>query len=371
MAQLKTYIADRIFTGENWLSDHAVITENGMIKELIPVSSLPSSQKADQFHPDSYQDCFIAPAFIDLQIYGAYGKLLAVYPETDSLYKLREYCAKGGAACCLPTVATNTKEVFHQGIEAVRKYWQEGGEGILGIHLEGPWINPVKRGAHIESLIHAPALQEVKELLAYGRGVIKMITLAPEVCSKEIIEYILAEGIIISAGHSNATYKEAKTGFANGIKAVTHLFNAMSPLQHREPGLAGAAMDDDEVMASIIPDGHHVDYAAIRIAKQAMKERLFIITDAVTETDKGYYPHKAAGDKYEAGGILSGSALTMALAVQNLVAHSVTDLGEALRMCSYYPAKLMGLDKEYGKIASSYKASMVVMTNALEVVQLI
>ena len=98
-------------------------------------------------------------------------------------------------------------------------------------------------------------------------------------------------------------------GFANGINTVTHLYNAMSPLQHRQPGLVGATMDHDKVMASIIPDGHHVDYAAIRIAKQVMKERLFVITDAVTETDKGYYQHKMAGDKYESGGILSGSAL--------------------------------------------------------------
>jgi N-acetylglucosamine-6-phosphate deacetylase len=318
-----------------------------------------------------FDNCIIAPAFIDLQIYGAYGKLLSVYPEAASLYKLKEYCEKGGAAFCLPTVATNTKDVFYKCIDAVKDYWSKGVEGILGLHLEGPWINPVKRGAHIEELIHSPTLQEAEELLNYGKGVIKVITMAPEVCSKEVIDLILSHNIIISAGHSNATYNEAKAGFANGITAVTHLYNAMSPLQHRQPGLVGAAMDDTNVMASIIPDGHHADYAAVRIAKQVMKERLFVITDAVTETNEGYYQHKAAGDKYEAGGILSGSALTMEKALQNLVNHAGIELAEALRMCSLYPARVLKLENELGKIEKGYKASMVVLNNQMETKQII
>ncbi|MEI2740800.1 MAG: N-acetylglucosamine-6-phosphate deacetylase [Chitinophagaceae bacterium] len=365
MANNKIYIADRIFTGDNWVHNHAVVVENGKIDAVIPVSSLSSSQQAEHF-----DNCVIAPAFIDLQIYGAYGKLLAVYPEADSLYKLREYCEKGGTAFCLPTVATNTKEVFYKCIDAVKDYWSSGGEGILGLHLEGPWINPVKRGAHIESLIHPPTIKEAEELLNYGKGVIRMITLAPEVCSKEVIELILSHNIVISAGHSNAAYDEAKTGFANGITAVTHLYNAMSPLQHRQPGLVGAAMDDESVMASIIPDGHHVDYAAVRIAKQAMKERLFVITDAVTDTTEGYYQHKQAGDKYEADSILSGSALTMAKAVQNLVNFAQIELGEALRMCSLYPANVLRM-KEHGRIGVGCNARMLVMDDKMEMQQLL
>lgn len=359
------YIADRIFTGEQWLNNHAVIVNDGLIEAVIPVSSLSSSQPVEQFH-----NCFIAPAFIDLQIYGAYEKLLAVYPVADSLYKLKEYCEKGGAAFCLPTAATNTKEVFYQCIDAVKEYWSKGGTGILGLHLEGPWINPVKRGAHVESLIHEPELKEAEELLEYGKGIIRMITLAPEVCSKEIIDLVLSHSIIISAGHSNASYEEANTGFSNGISAVTHLYNAMSPLQHRAPGLVGAAMDHAQVMASIIPDGHHVDYAAIRIAKQVMKERLFVITDAVTGTTGGYYQHKQEGDKYEAASILSGSALTMAKAVQNLVNFAGIRLGEALRMCSLYPARVLGL-KDHGRIEKGYRASMVVIDDQMGVKQVL
>ena len=133
MPDTNIYTAQRIFTGDAWLKDHAIITENEIIKSVVPVASLASSEKTQTFG-----NCIIAPAFIDLQIYGAYGKLLSAYPEADSLFKLKEYCEKGGAAFCMPTVATNTYEVFHKAIDAVKDYWNKKGEGVLGLHLEGP-----------------------------------------------------------------------------------------------------------------------------------------------------------------------------------------------------------------------------------------
>ncbi|HEY6502755.1 MAG TPA: N-acetylglucosamine-6-phosphate deacetylase [Chitinophagaceae bacterium] len=361
MSGIKAYSADNIFTGENWLSNHAVVVDKGTIVDVVATASLKKEITAEHF-PGS----FLAPAFIDLQIYGAYGKLLSVYPETDSLFKLNEYCNKGGAAFCLPTVSTNTYDTLYKSIDAIKEYWSKGGRGVLGFHIEGPWINPVKRGAHIESLIHTPSLKQVEELLNYGKGVIKIITLAPEVCSKELIDLVLSHHIIISAGHSNATYDEAMKGFAGGITMVTHLYNAMSPLQHRQPGLVGATLDHSTVMASIIPDGHHVDYAAIRIAKQVMKERLFVITDAVTETGTGYYPHELAGDKYESSGILSGSALTMGKAFFNLVKYAAVEKGEALRMCSLYPARVIKQDHVLGKIAKGYRFAVSAINEEAE-----
>lgn len=354
MNNYKAYIAEKIFTGDEWITGHAIIIEGETIKEVIPQRELPAAIKVNDLG-----NAVISPAFIDLQIYGANGKLLSEYPTPEALTDLYNYCCSGGAAYCLPTVATNHYDVFKKAIDAIREYWKQGGEGVLGIHLEGPWINPQKRGAHIESLVRSPTLDEVKEILDYGKDIIKIITLAPEQCSNEVIDYLLSNGIIISAGHSNATYKKAKESFGHGIKAVTHLYNAMSPLQHREPGLVGAAMDDDTVVASIIPDGHHVNFAAVRIAKAVMKERLFVITDAVTQTSKGHYQHELAGDKYEAAGILSGSALTMQKAMANLVNHCGIEMGEAIRMCSLYPARLIGLDHELGKIKKGYKAKLV------------
>lgn len=366
MTTQKIYLADRIFTGDKWLQDHAIVVENGIISNLVAVQNIDANTVTENF-----PGCTLVPAFIDLQIYGAYGKLLAVYPEAESLIALNEYCNKGGAAFCLAAVATNTREVFFKCIDAVKEYWKQGGKGILGLHIEGPWLNPIKRGAHIESLIHVPSFNEVKELLEYGKGVIKMITLAPEICSNEIIELIHSCNIVISAGHSNATYEEAMIGFDNGITAVTHLFNAMSPLQHRQPGLVGAAMNHPTAMASIIPDGYHVDFAAIHIAKKAMNNRLFVITDAVTETNEGYYQHQLAGDKYEASGILSGSALNMAKAMRNLVLYARISLEESLRMCSLYPAQIMNMDNKLGKIEKGFEAKMTALNDQCDVIKLI
>lgn len=357
------YTAPLIFTGEELLREHAIVVGDDVIKQVMALSSLPSTIPVQGF-----SKCLISPAFIDLQIYGASDRLLAVYPDVESLKFLYEYCKKGGAAFCMPTVATNKKEVFSSCIEAIRKYWEQGGKGILGLHIEGPWINPLKRGAHIEEFIHSPTMQEVRELLDEGRDVIKIITLAPEVCTNEIVSFIESRNIIVSAGHSNATYDEAIESFDSGISTVTHLFNAMSPLQHRNPGLAGATMDHTRVRASIIPDGYHVDYAAIRIAKKVMGSRLFVITDAVTETRDGHYHHHLDGDKYTANGILSGSSLTMSKAVQNLVKHAHIELEEALRMCSLYPSRVIKTDTFLGKIKKGFKSAMVVLDDELNII---
>ena len=356
------FTADKIFTGSAWLPDHSIIIEDELIVDVLPTVSLSSETEVEKHLP------IIAPAFIDVQIYGATKKLFATYPTADSLEKLYDHCIAGGTNYFLPTAATNTTDVFYKCIDAIKAYWEKGGKGVLGFHIEGPWINKLKRGAHIESIIHSPSVDEVKDLLAYGKDVIKIITLAPEVCSKEVVDLILSEGIIISAGHSNATFAEGTNAFENGIPTATHLFNAMSALHHREPGLPAAVLQHPSVMASIIPDGYHVDFEMISIAKQIMKERLFVITDAVTETNEGLYPHQLAGDKYESNGILSGSALTMAKGVKNLVDKTGIELSEALRMASLYPARLLGMSNSLGMIKKGYKADFVFLNEVLSVI---
>lgn len=366
MTGRQVYIPDQLFTGESWLRGHAVVTAGTEISSVVPVDALPAETTVTKL-PGTW----MVPAFIDVQIYGAAKRLFSVFPDTASLSLLNASNRRSGTALCLPTIATNTQEVCLQAIDAVKAYHQAGGQGIYGLHLEGPWLNPVRRGAHIESLIHPPAEDEVARLLEYGAGIIRMITLAPEVCDDRIIKRLLDAGIILSAGHSNATYAEAVHGFDLGITAVTHLFNAMSPLQHRAPGLAGAAMDDKRVMAGIIPDGFHVDFAAVRIAKAAMADRLFAITDAVTDTDQGPYQHTAAGQKYEAAGILSGSALTMQDCLRNLTTAAALDTTEALRMCSLYPARVLGVDNKLGKIKPGYKACFTLLDKDLRVTDMI
>ncbi|HQW83061.1 MAG TPA: N-acetylglucosamine-6-phosphate deacetylase [Ferruginibacter sp.] len=361
MAAIKAIISDKIFTSNEWLFNHAVIISAGKIIDILPAADLSVDIEKETFY-----NSILAPAFIDLQIYGAYEKLFAVYPNTGALDLLNIYCNKGGAAFCMPTVATNKLSVFYTCIDTIRQYKQQGGKGILGLHAEGPWISKEKRGAHIESLIYTPTLKEVEAFLEYGKDIIKIITLAPEVCNKEIIALIHNYGIKVFAGHSNADYDTAMQAFDNGIDAVTHLYNAMSPLQHRNPGMVGAAFNHQKVMASIIADGYHVDYAAIKIAKKIMGSRLFAITDAVTATNEGYYKHELEGDKYTANNILSGSALTMYKAFKNLVIYADIDVTEALRMCSLYPAQVMQMDNENGRIAKGYKSNMVLIPEGLD-----
>ena len=360
----KVYLAKKVFTGEEWLHNVVITTEDGFVKSISPYEQASNPGVID------LKENFLLPAFIDLQIYGANKKLFAVYPTGDALKDLNNYCREGGAILFQPTVATNTIDIFYNSIDAVKKYWEEAGQGVIGLHLEGPWLNPEKRGAHPKELIHSPAIKEVEELLEYGKGIISMITIAPEVCSKEVIELIRSYDIVISAGHSNATYKEAITAFSNGVTTVTHLYNAMSSLQHRAPGLVGAAFNHPSVMASIIPDGHHVDYAAVNIAVKQMKERLFVITDAVTETNEGVYHHHSENDKYTAKGILSGSCLTMHKAFVNLVTNLSLAVEDAAKMCSLYPAQLMGL-KQYGKIAPGYTAQFLLLDDQLNLKEII
>ena len=360
------YTASRIFTGTDMLHHHAIVVREGLIAEILPAVSLAEDTEIVDFG-----EAIIAPPFIDIQLYGAYGRLLSVYPDPLTVAEIYRYSKNGGAAYCFPTVATNSYEVIFACIDAIRNYWAQGGEGVPGLHVEGPWISRARKGAHREDLIFSPTPAQAKELLDYGKDVIRILTLAPEECSGEVLEMIRSRDILVSAGHSNLTYEAAMEAFDNGIDTATHLFNAMSPLNHRAPGLVGAIFSHPGVRASIIPDGHHVDFAAIRIAKKLMEDRLFVITDAVTETSEGFYQHKREGDKYVSGGILSGSALTMASALKNLTERVGISLPEALRMCSLYPARVCKLSDTAGMLKKDYPAKMVVLEASLEVKKMI
>lgn len=357
------YSADRIFNGTYFKEDGAVIIENNKVEDVVSLKDLPQDMLVSQHVK------FIAPAFIDIQIYGAFSNLFSVYPTLATLNKMKAYCNSGGAKYFLPTIATNTIEVLKKGIDAINAYWKKDGLGVPGLHIEGPWLNKEKRGAHVENFIHTPDVEEVIDLLEYGKGAIKMITLAPEICSPEIVDLINNYGVIVSAGHSNATFEQASIIFKRNIHVATHLFNAMSPLHHRLPGLPAAVMLDPDVMCSIVADGYHVDFAMIRMAKKLMGERLFLITDAVTETKEGSYKHELKGDKYESNGILSGSSLTMMKAVKNCVGKCDIALEEALRMASLYPAKVLGIDNQTGKLEKGYNADLVLINENLEIIK--
>lgn len=344
------------------MTNKAILTGDGSIVDVVDETEIPENCIRKNLEGMS-----IAPSLVDLQIYGGNGQMFSGQPSAAALQATYEYCINGGAAHFMITMATNSTEKYLQGIQAVKDYWLQGGKGLLGLHLEGPYINPVKKGAHIERFITKPLLEDIEFLLQQGRDVIKMVTLAPEMCSNAIIELLLRNDILVSAGHSNATYAQAVNAFNYGIPVVTHLFNAMSPFHSREPGLVGAVYDHPGVMSSVICDGIHVDYAAVRISKKIMGNRLFFITDAVAATTGGEYEHVLRQDHYTLpDGTLSGSALTMMQSVRNAVQHTGIHLDEALRMASLYPAALSGNEFKLGKIEKGYQDSFIIFDKSLK-----
>ena len=359
------FIAREIFTGHELHTGKAVLVKDGKITGITDSTAIPAGYRKEEL--GGY---LLAPAFIDLQIYGGNGKLFSAELSTEALEATYEYCLQGGCTQFQITLATNSIDKFIQALEVAREYRNGGGKGLIGVHLEGPYINPVKKGAHIEKFIKKPTMDEVEMLMKKGKGVIKMMTIAPEQCERNIVEFLLSQKIILSAGHSNATYTEGINGFAMGIPAATHLFNAMSPLQGREPGMVGAIYDDADVISSVVCDGIHVDFASIRISKKILGERLFFITDAVAEILHGEYQHVFKGDRYVLpDGTLSGSALTMLQAVRNGVEKVGIPLPEALRMASLYPASVLHASKKWGSIQPGAFADFVLLDDQLNLLR--
>ncbi len=360
---MTAYTNARLFTGEQWIEKGTVVCDKGRI-----ISVGTEVINSDNTVVDCGGNILIS-ALLDLQIYGLGGKLFSAYPEAESLRILAQENKKAGVVACLATIATQPLDVIYECIAAIKDYWQQGGEGILGMHLEGPFMNPVKRGAHKLEWIHAPTEKEVADLIDTGKEVIKIVTVAPEVCSPKIIRMFIDAGIKVSAGHCNAGYEQAIQFSGTGVSLVTHLFNAMSPLHHRDTGLPGATLQDHKLFASIIPDGIHLSFSALNIAKTLMGDRLFFITDSVTTTNIGAYQHQLNKDHYcTADGTLSGSAITMLQGVKNAVMHAGISLEESIRMASFYPARVMGIENDYGAISQGKKASMILINKQFELV---
>lgn len=350
----------RLFLEGSFTADKVVLIREGIIEEVLQKDSLPEKARVI--------DCagnYVTPGLIDLQIYGAGGYLFSNDPNEATLRAIANTIVKSGTTGFLITLATNTVEVFKKAIRVVK---QNPHPALMGLHLEGPYINPKRRGAHLMDCIKKPVLQEVQSLLDEAEGTIKMITLAPELTDPEIIECLLKNNVVISAGHSNATYWEAMNGFERGIRTTTHLFNAMSPLHHRDVGLPGATFQSD-AFASIIADGIHVDFQTLSISKKLMGERLFLITDAVEEVLDGAYIHVRGANRFTLpDGTLSGSQLTLLQAVKNCVQKANIPLDEAIKMATLYPSRVMQT-KNIGVIEKGAKANLILLDDDLKLVE--
>jgi len=287
-----------------------------------------------------------------------------------ALRNIYEAHGEDGVTDWLPTLVSTQFEDVQKAIELVRA--EQSKHGVLGLHLEGPYLHPEKRGAHREHFLRKPTDAELQQLLKAGEGVVKMMTIAPELFSEKQLQMLAESDWIISAGHSMATKTQALAAFAQGVTAVTHLYNAMSPLHHREPGLVGGTLASEKAWASIIVDGVHVDYTAVELAFQLKKGRLFLISDATFVKHpveeflfESWSVRYANGAYYNQEGRLAGAAITMLDAVRNCVQHAGITLEEALRMASAYPAAVLGMDDELGYIRPGYRAHLAVLDEKL------
>ncbi|MGY6030420.1 N-acetylglucosamine-6-phosphate deacetylase [Phytobacter sp. AG2a] len=366
----------RIFTGYEILDDHALLVANGLIERVCPLAELPSGIEQRDLH-----GALLAPGFIDVQLNGCGGVQFNDTPEAvsvETLEIMQRANEKSGCTSYLPTLITSSDALMKQGIQVMRDYLRQHPNQALGLHLEGPWLNMVKKGTHNPDYVRKPDA-ELVDLLCKNADVITKVTLAPEVAGAEVIAKLAAAGIVVSAGHSNATLKEAKLGFRAGITFATHLFNAMPYITGREPGLTGAILDEAEVYCGIIADGLHVDYVNVRTAKRLKGDKLCLVTDATApagaDIDQFIFAGKTIyyrnGLCVDENGTLSGSALTMIEGVRNLVEHVGIALDEALRMATLYPARAMGFADSLGSIAPGKVANLTAFTRDYKIIKTI
>lgn len=366
----------RIYTGHEILDDHAIVVANGLIERICPLSELPAD-----IEQRALNGAIISPGFIDVQLNGCGGVQFNDTAEAvtvETLEIMQKANEKSGCTSYLPTLITTSDELMKQGIAVMRDYLSQHPNQALGLHLEGPWLNIVKKGTHNPDYVRKPD-SELVDYLCANADVITKVTLAPEMAGPEVISKLSAAGIVVSAGHSNATLKEAKIGFRAGITFATHLYNAMPYITGREPGLVGAIFDEPDVYCGIIADGLHVDYANIRNAKRIKGDKLCLVTDATAPAGANIEQFIFAGKTiyYRNGlcvdenGTLSGSALTMIEGVCNLVEHCGIALDEVLRMATLYPARAMGVATRLGSIAPGMVANLTAFTHDFKIIKTI
>lgn len=355
----------RIFTGHQILDNHAVVIADGLIERVCPLAELPVG-----IEQHDLSGAFLAPGFIDLQLNGCGGVQFNDSLDTISVKTLeimQQANERSGCTSFLPTLITSSDAFMKHSIDVMRDWLAQNKHQALGLHLEGPWLNVLKKGTHDPAFIRKPT-QELVDFLCANADAITKITLAPEEVEPSVIRQLTAAGIIVSAGHSNATWEQAKLGFAAGIRFATHLFNAMPYLTGREPGLVGAIYDAPEIYCGIIADGRHVDWANIRNSKRIKGDKLVLVTDATApagaDIDQFIFAGKTIyyrdGICVDEHGTLSGSALTMIDAVRNSIEHAGIALDEAIRMATLYPARAIGVDKQLGSIESGKVANLTV-----------
>ncbi|NDV18693.1 N-acetylglucosamine-6-phosphate deacetylase [Pseudodesulfovibrio sp. JC047] len=362
---MRTYLTNcRVFTGETLYDGLSVEIEDGRVVGLIAECGMAGGVEVVDLGGN-----LLAPGFIDVQVNGGGGVLFNECHETHDLKIILEAHRRYGTTSLIPTLISDRWDVMVSAAGVIRQGLRLGVPGLLGVHFEGPYINPERKGIHQEAFIR-PVDDGAFELFSAGDLGVVMTTVAPELVPPDFIRSLSDAGVRVCLGHTAATYDQVRAGIAAGAIGVTHLFNAMSPLTSREPGVVGAALDDAETWVGVIADGHHIHFASLRIAC-AVKEqgKVMLVTDAmpsVGASEKNFtlqgHPILAEDGRCQSvGGTLAGSDLNMADAVRNAVEKLHFSEEEALRMASLYPATFLGVDDRLGRIAVGYQADFVVM----------
>ncbi len=370
---MKTVLRNaRILTGDGFRDDLAVVIEGGRISALVS-DAAPQLGSADE--QVDLGGGWLLPGFIDAQVNGGGGVLFNNTPDVASLRTLAAAHRRFGTTALLPTLISDDVQVMRRAIDATRQAIDDGVPGVIGIHLEGPYIAPARKGTHDAAKFRVPDADEIAMAASLDNGV-TLLTLAPERVPLESIRALVERGVIVAAGHTAASYEEACAGLEAGIRGFTHLYNAMSPLTGREPGAVGAALEDRDSWVGIIADGVHVHPASLRVALAAKPQgKVMLVTDAmppVGADDPSYELYgevitAVEGVVRNAAGSLAGSALDMATAVRNAVHLLGLPLEEAARMASRYPAQFLNVDDRLGDIAEGYQADLVLLDDALQV----
>lgn len=359
----------RIFDGSRMLADHAVLVEGGTVADVLPAKSLGAGVEIRKV------EGLLAPGFIDVQVNGGGAVLFNDERSVEGIRKIGAAHRRFGTTGFLPTFITDTRERMAEAVEAVRQALAAGVSGLLGIHLEGPFLNPERKGVHDAKLMRPIEEEDIRIMTSLDAGR-TMVTLAPEMVPVHAISRLREAGVIVSAGHTAASYEALREARLRGLSGYTHLFNAMPPLMSREPGPVGAALDDAEAWCSLIVDMHHVSAASLRIAIAAKSaDRMMLITDAMSTVGSdlqefmlhGRRIVRRAGRLTTENGTLAGSDLDMASAVRNSVRHLGIDPPTALRMASLNPAAFLGLGQELGRIAPGHRANFVLLDDNFEV----
>ena len=364
-------LADRVFDGRGWHAEAAVLIDGCTIRGITPWGEVPYDCRQFRLPGGS----FVAPGFIDLQVNGGGGVLLNDDPSPAAMRAIARAHRRFGTTALLPTLITDTREKMHAAIAAAREI--AGSGGVPGLHLEGPFINPARAGVHSRDHIARAEMRDLEWLGELGQAGHSLITLAPECVPEGFIRGLVERGIRVSVGHSEASAEIIMRAVDEGLTGVTHLFNAMPPLQGRAPGLVGATLAEPRLIAGLIVDGFHVDPVSVRAAFAAKgADGIALVTDAMPTVGARLETFQLMGKpiKLENGRLttaertLAGAHLDMASVVRTAVTLCGIPLEDALRAASSTPARFLGLQQERGALIPGARADLVALTNDFSVV---